>query len=1246
MKFNPFTGTFDISSSVGYAPSDFQYKTFVTVGPSDADYITDGTADDVQIQEALTAAAGGVVYLKQGTYSLTAGILLPTNTTLQGSGMGETILQLHGSSITNFNNDFLLRPLSGADNCKVLDLSLDGNYNNLTSTPTSYGGLLEVGDGWSINQVEFMSSNWFRVWVNDVSDVLIRDCIWTGITGSSYDNIGGGNNTHNVTIENCVWVSGLVGNPINFTGSEAGPCTNIKFIRNKNYSANSAYFEAVTDSLIHGNIFTGGGQINVKSDGSYASHTNAVNPKNVTISENEIYDAGETGIQISYSGKGTPVSGGYNKVINNKVVRAGKGGILIFPGNTASYTDGGSLGHELVSGNHCINCNQDNVSTFNIGNGIIRPSGINITQGLYSTVVGNVCVDDQSVPTQHYGIEFGQSSAPSDVTEADNIVCVGNDVSVNKTGGVNVVSPTYTTSRIIRFNLGANDDDTVSHLLDNASFHVPVRLATAAALPANTYSNGTSGVGARITITNENTTLNIDGITPSVGDRILVKNETTSANNGIYSVVAVGGAGVQAKLDRVTDMNSGHQFPGSTVFVTAGGTNIGNGFVVNNASTFTVGTTSVIWNRFSSTGATSEFNVKSFGANGDGTTDDTAAVQAAFNAADFAGGGVVYFPVGTYILSSILISSKTIALGSGIGSVLKLKNTTNGFMFTTRDTAASPTNYPHDHQFRDLYFDLNMANNLTSAGAIKSEKNRNAIVERCSFVNYKGNCIYFSGGVGNNIQPRFINNQFDMGDRTDGVGIKIDSGCYDSWIVGNDIGRSWRGIILSNGGDGNHSVLNNWTWANADCGIYLYQSHNVLLSNNTQDQNYGTTVNGAGMCVDGCNNVSISNNKASNNSWRDTGNIMGFGVIGTTNINAGIRVFGSSTNIRITSSIFSNPNSTQQYGIQAEGSSSVYYSNCTFTNQLTGDTNAITSATITNLDASTSAAFRTDKLSVFASTTSAELKTVISDETGTGALVFSNSPALVTPTGIVKGDVGLGNVDNTTDANKPISTATQAALNLTGSKTLPVFRTDFLSNNSVASWPFYSTGISSGTINFTTATANHPGVIRILASAGANSGSSIGTGSANTAIVIKGGEFFSAIFYPIAFTNITSRLGFHDSASTSDAANGVYLEINTSGVISGKTAAASSRTSTTSTYTLSTATWYEAIAVVNANATSITYKVYSDAGSLLWTDTVASTIPTAATGIGFTTTTSSGGVTDLMYLDYMEVRLGTMTRGV
>jgi hypothetical protein len=53
--------------------------------------------------------------------------------------------------------------------------------------------------------------------------------------------------------------------------------------------------------------------------------------------------------------------------------------------------------------------------------------------------------------------------------------------------------------------------------------------------------------------------------------------------------------------------------------------------------------------------------------------------------------------------------------------------------------------------------------------------------------------------------------------------------------------------------------------------------------------------------------------------------------------------------------------------------------------------------TITLPAATGTAALTTNKLSDFASTTSSELKGVISDETGSGALVFATSPTLVTP---------------------------------------------------------------------------------------------------------------------------------------------------------------------------------------------------------------------------------------------------------
>jgi hypothetical protein len=53
-------------------------------------------------------------------------------------------------------------------------------------------------------------------------------------------------------------------------------------------------------------------------------------------------------------------------------------------------------------------------------------------------------------------------------------------------------------------------------------------------------------------------------------------------------------------------------------------------------------------------------------------------------------------------------------------------------------------------------------------------------------------------------------------------------------------------------------------------------------------------------------------------------------------------------------------------------------------------------------------------------------------ESGTQTLTNKTltSPVINTPTGITKTDIGLANVDNTSDANKPVSTAGQSALDL------------------------------------------------------------------------------------------------------------------------------------------------------------------------------------------------------------------------
>lgn len=67
-------------------------------------------------------------------------------------------------------------------------------------------------------------------------------------------------------------------------------------------------------------------------------------------------------------------------------------------------------------------------------------------------------------------------------------------------------------------------------------------------------------------------------------------------------------------------------------------------------------------------------NVKDFGARGDGMTDDTAAITAAINAANSAGGGGVFFPAGTFVSGTQLLYSNVHLFGAGFeATVLQLK---------------------------------------------------------------------------------------------------------------------------------------------------------------------------------------------------------------------------------------------------------------------------------------------------------------------------------------------------------------------------------------------------------------------------------------------------------------------------------------------------------------------------------------------------------------------------------------------
>jgi hypothetical protein len=134
-------------------------------------------------------------------------------------------------------------------------------------------------------------------------------------------------------------------------------------------------------------------------------------------------------------------------------------------------------------------------------------------------------------------------------------------------------------------------------------FHEAVALATTAALPANTYNNGTSGVGATLTA-NANGALSVDSTLTIVAERILVKNEVAGANNGVYVVTQVGSAGTPYILTRATDFDTvgtgvNQIDEGDFFLVTSGVANLNTAWVQQTAPPITVGTTPIVFQQFS-----------------------------------------------------------------------------------------------------------------------------------------------------------------------------------------------------------------------------------------------------------------------------------------------------------------------------------------------------------------------------------------------------------------------------------------------------------------------------------------------------------------------------------------------------------------------------------------------------------------------------------------------------------------------
>ncbi|TLM70023.1 MAG: right-handed parallel beta-helix repeat-containing protein, partial [Actinobacteria bacterium] len=256
------------------------------------------------------------------------------------------------------------------------------------------------------------------------------------------------------------------------------------------------------------------------------------------------------------------------------------------------------------------------------------------------------------------------------------------------------------------------------------------------------------------------------------------------------------------------------------------------------------------------------FDVKSFGAVGDGLVDDTAALAAAVDAAKAAGGGVVWFPAGTYVSSTIVLSGGVTLRGVGWQSIIRLRSGANAHLITTPEDRVN-----YYGVVRDLCLDGNRENNRTGDG-LHLYAATYCRIESVKISRFAGHGIAFRGsGAHQTIAPWVEGcGIYECG----GNGVDVDHCTADCKLHALDIGLCDKGVILPNAG-----FLSDVTIWQCQTGLYGYWTVNAHLHLVRAERSRFN-----GFLFEGCRDIAVQECRAYENN-QGGGENHGFALRGT-----------------------------------------------------------------------------------------------------------------------------------------------------------------------------------------------------------------------------------------------------------------------------------------------------------------------------------------------------------------------------
>ena len=236
-------------------------------------------------------------------------------------------------------------------------------------------------------------------------------------------------------------------------------------------------------------------------------------------------------------------------------------------------------------------------------------------------------------------------------------------------------------------------------------------------------------------------------------------------------------------------------------------------------------------------GTITTFNVKNYGALGDGTTNDITAITNCFAAAS--DGDAIYFPTGTYLINSVIAVTKKLKI-VGFGAVIK--SNTNQVM----------VDFQHDDIGMNGISFLGNVGTTTQIG-VQVNNHYYGTIEGGSFTNIGGsgvyivtantiynsvkinNCNFVGCGIGvqSDTQGEYFT-VYASNFTTNTIGIQVAGGNHN--ITSCNINSNSTGIKIVSGTNNGHGII-------ADCNI----NHNATGASYALDINddaYGETITG------------------------------------------------------------------------------------------------------------------------------------------------------------------------------------------------------------------------------------------------------------------------------------------------------------------------------------------------------------------------------------------------------------------